>query len=399
MELKNFLLVVACFSGVIRTSSAVCTADEQAACQLPDCLCPSTSTPGELTAASVPQIVMFTFDDAANIQNYPIYEDIFFNPTTPRVNPNGYPITASFYITHEYNDYSLVHQLWRRGHDIALHSISHRSDTTYWKNLDAGGWKREVVDQKQQVATFAKIPFDDIKGFRAPFLQGGGDVMMGQIFGELQYDCSRPTRNYLDPALWPYTLNYDTKFQDCQIAPCPENAYPGFWVVPMVDLEGGDGFPCAMIDTCLPQPNTTDSTLYLLKKNFLRHYEGNRAPFGVYTHAAWLSDLLPGHRDGYVAFLDYLATLDDVYVVSVARALDWVRNPTALDTITSFAPWQVVVQDNDCSPTSCRFPIEDTPGFPSERYMTCCTSCPNKYPWLDNPLGDNTFRANKFDRS
>jgi hypothetical protein len=98
-------------------------------------------------------------------------------------------------------------------------------------------------------------------------------------------------------------------------------------------------------------------------------------------------------------FLDYLATLDDVYVVSVARALDWVRNPTALDTITSFAPWQVVVQDNDCSPTSCRFPIEDTPGFPSERYMTCCTSCPNKYPWLDNPLGDNTFRANKFDRS
>ncbi len=28
--------------------------------------------------------------------------------------------------------------------------------------MDAGGWKREVVDQKQQVATFAKIPFDDV---------------------------------------------------------------------------------------------------------------------------------------------------------------------------------------------------------------------------------------------
>ena len=39
-----------------------------ATCQLPDCFCPGKDAPGGLERKQIPQIVMFTFDDAINEQ-------------------------------------------------------------------------------------------------------------------------------------------------------------------------------------------------------------------------------------------------------------------------------------------------------------------------------------------
>ncbi len=49
--------------------------------------------------------------------------------------------------------------------------------------------------------------------------------------------------------------------QDCEIGPCPECSYPGFWVQPMLDLEDNWfesnpqhpdwGQPCSMLDGCI----------------------------------------------------------------------------------------------------------------------------------------------------
>lgn len=36
------------------------------------------------------------------------------------------------------------------------------------------------------------------------------------------------------------------------MAPCPDEAFPGFWTVPMLDFMGDDDFPCAMVDECTP---------------------------------------------------------------------------------------------------------------------------------------------------
>lgn len=44
------------------------------------------------------------------------------------------------------------------GHDIALHSITHVSDTGYWANLNESMWRAEIVAQKQQLSTFASVP-------------------------------------------------------------------------------------------------------------------------------------------------------------------------------------------------------------------------------------------------
>lgn len=43
-----------------------------------------------------------------------------------------------------------------------------------------------------------------------------------------------------------------------------------------------------MMDACVPDGNSTEVIFEMMKRNFLVHYNGNRAPFGLYLHAAWL---------------------------------------------------------------------------------------------------------------
>jgi len=226
---------------------------------------------------------------------------------------------------------------------------------------------------------------------RSPFLQGGGDPMYKVLSdGLFQWECTRPTLNFRNPGLWPYTNDYASS-QDCQIAPCPIGAYPGFWTVPMIDMLGGDNEGCAMVDTCTPVPETQQATFDLLRRNFEDHYNGNRAPFGIFTHAAWLNGTgspdIWERRLGYIQFLDHLAGLPDVYIVGISRSLEWVKTPTRLENITDFTPFHHVPRQRTCpSIQQCRYPPELTP-FPTERYMYTCTACPPVYPWVGNPLG------------
>jgi len=101
---------------------------------------------------------MLTFDDGVTGQNYPVYERLLFN----RKNPNGASVGATFFITHENTNYTLIHDLWSRGHEIALHSITHQVMPSYWVDLNVTGWEAEIVDQRETVATFAKIPEADV---------------------------------------------------------------------------------------------------------------------------------------------------------------------------------------------------------------------------------------------
>jgi hypothetical protein len=53
----------------------------------------------------------------------------------------------------------------------------------------------------------------------------------------------------------------------------------------------------------------------LMITNFNRTYLTNKAPIGLFTHAAWFSKNT-AHFEAYMEFLDYLSGLDDVYMVS-----------------------------------------------------------------------------------
>lgn len=96
---------------------------DPAVCVLPDCFCSEdgTTIPGDLPAKDVPMMITITFDDAINNNNIDLYKEIF---NGKRKNPNGCDIKATYFISHKYTNYSAVAETHRKGHEIAVHSIT-----------------------------------------------------------------------------------------------------------------------------------------------------------------------------------------------------------------------------------------------------------------------------------
>lgn len=69
-----------------------------------------------------------------------------------------------------------MHALHARGHEIALHSITHEPYTYYWDNLDEEGYYAEFGGERELIAKFANIPRTDIQGIRVPLLQLAGKI-------------------------------------------------------------------------------------------------------------------------------------------------------------------------------------------------------------------------------
>lgn len=65
---------------------------------------------GGLNPNDVPQMVTITFDDAVNDENWKLYTDKLF-PASAK-NPNGCPIHATFFVSHEYTNYAMVSRDW-----------------------------------------------------------------------------------------------------------------------------------------------------------------------------------------------------------------------------------------------------------------------------------------------
>lgn len=60
---------------------------------------------------------MLTFDDAITVANIETYRKIAARGTRTK------SVRMTFFVCHEYNDYTLTHELYSQGHEIAVHSI------------------------------------------------------------------------------------------------------------------------------------------------------------------------------------------------------------------------------------------------------------------------------------
>lgn len=121
------------------------------------------------------------------------------------------------------------------------------------------------------------------------------------------------------------------------IPPCPTKSYPGVWEVPMVMWQDLNGGRCSMGDAC-SNPSDAEGVTKMIMKNFERHYTTNRAPFGLFYHAAWFTQ--PHHKEGFIQFLDTINAMNDVFIITNWQALQWIRDPTPLSRINSFLPFQ-----------------------------------------------------------
>ncbi|XP_028177106.1 uncharacterized protein LOC114364947 [Ostrinia furnacalis] len=351
----------------------------QEACQLPECRCSSTNIPGNLEPRNTPQFVMVTFDDAVNIINIETYRDLLYG----RTNANGCSAGGTFYVSHEYTNYQLVNELYNRGYEIALHSITHKTDQEYWRTATTEDMMKEFGDQRKQMELLANIPISEIHGIRSPFLQLSGNATF-QVIKEagLTYDCSWPTISFVNPGLWPYTLDYAST-QDCVVPPCPTASIPGAWVVPMVSWNDLQGVACSMADSCFFTPSLTDEQAWFefIVGNFERHYLGNRAPFGYFVHE-WYLRAYPAVQRAVARFLDMINNIPDVFMVNTNEVVEWVKNPIPLNEYSKACKTPVATT----CPVSVCGPLSSD-HTEMQYWMTVCSSCPNTYPWLGNPLG------------
>ena len=102
-----------------------------------------------------------------------------------------------------------VQQECFQGHEIAVHSITHRGPEEWWgKNATIEDWFDEMVGQANIINRFGGVDMEDIRGLRVPFLSVGWNrqFLMMREFGFV-YDSSIPAP-VSDPPLWPYTLDY-----------------------------------------------------------------------------------------------------------------------------------------------------------------------------------------------
>jgi len=371
-------------------------------CFLPDCFCSEDAKeiPGGHSPESIPQMIILSFDDAVNNNNFPVYESIFKGS---RVNPNGCSIKGTFFINNQFTNYSMVEALANAGNEIATHSMTHNSDDEdYWTDGSKDQWASEFSDGRIALEHFAKLPSGSVLGARAPQLRVGGNRQFEamQDSGFL-YDSSMVAR-LQNPPLWPYNVYYSLP-HDCygDLQKCPTRSY-NVWemIINELDrrenpLEVDDVVGCVTLDGC--NTITTASQLYnVLSHNFFRHYETNRAPMHVYLHAAWFQQN-PDMLEAFLYWVDeVLSDHQDVYFLTYSQVLEWIQSPIKSAQVTqrTLPGWSSVCQPSgplsslmSCKKASnCKVNSPAHNGAPQRLHT--CLQCPEVYPWLGNPIGE-----------
>lgn len=111
--------------------------------------------------------MLLTFDDAVNVINHATYTNLL----SGRRNFNQCPAEVTFFVSHEYTNYQLINDLYEKGHEIALHSISHWSQD-YYREADKETLLKEFADQRTLTSHFAAIPANSIQGMKANMYKG-----------------------------------------------------------------------------------------------------------------------------------------------------------------------------------------------------------------------------------
>ena len=288
------------------------------------------------------------------------------------------PFQSTFYVSHEWTDYSQVQNLYADGHEMASHTVTH----SHGSNFGEEKWANEVVGEAEMLVRYAGVNPRDIKGMRAPFLAVGGDTQFNMLnrYG-FYYDSSMSTSS---PS-WPYTLEYKMP-HTCAVKPCPKLSHPGMWEIPMSVLSDVRGGTCSMADGCFYEEDAA-AIQKIFTQNFLEHYTKSKAPFPLFFHAAWFFNR--NHRkEGFLNFIDSILALPDVYFVTSQELINWVRNPEPLDSVATSPTFGCNFSDR---PSRCgrkKNKCQVKHRGEQRQFASCQTTCPNRYPWVNNLNGD-----------
>ncbi|OWF45313.1 uncharacterized protein LOC110457233 [Mizuhopecten yessoensis] len=325
----GFTLVysIVCASVLTVTLVKAQTCQQCINCHLPDCFCSTFKHP--MNRSEIPQMVYFGFDGVLNSFSAETYDLLFMRGHT---NPNGCPISATLFITHNNTDHDISKKYYKHGLDLAV------SDTE--NNIYDVGFNimNDVIEHKNMLSEHVGIPLGDIAGWRSPSLMAMGDMQFLALQkSRYRYDSSMTyTKSSInDSNAWPFTLDYGWPYKSTCASRCPNDQYHGFWEIPVNSMIL-DGEPCTYADSCQEKLSNSNEIFKYLMDNFKSHYYGNRSPFGINIHS---TDFLSLHKEPLERFIVDILNNDGVYIVDIKQIVEWMRRPTKLSGIRAFEPW------------------------------------------------------------
>lgn len=311
---------------------------QEVTCKSPSCTCRSLAPPASLPVRRTPQIIYLTITGAVDNVNYPHLNTLLKAPS--RHNPNGCPITATFFLPGSGSHLPLVQSLRSSGNEIAAYGAAPVLGFLTSQQVLEDLVNFDNLKQQTAVSSHAGVPVS--LGYKSPAGNAPGSDILAALNGSgVTYDSSLVTPRITSPddvIPWPYTLDYGWK--DCTA--CQYGRFPGLWEVPIVPLmDYKQQFVCTYADGCNNHPPTTIDTYNFFDNNLMRALNTNRAPMGIHLRREWFTHpyFYPNLR-GLEMFLDAAVARSDVYVVSVSQMLDWMRTPVPLTQATEFQPWQ-----------------------------------------------------------
>jgi hypothetical protein len=259
-------------------------------------------------------MVMITWDDSVTGTTWAVVQRIL---DFGHKNRNGCNIRTTWFISWEFTVCDLVFEFARRGQELGDHTMTHPSNPPI----------HEIAPAVDSAARCGQIAKEYVKGFRPPNLASSSWTLDALEELNFTYINNNMDSNYdagntfPGGKLWPYTLDHGPG-GDC-IENCdPKGSYPGLWSIPMNSIQNPTGMVTGMMDP----PVTGQELDDLYTGNFMRNYNGNRSPFGIWLHPAWLIG-----DDSRVAWLNSFLTkilaLDDVWVVSGQDVIAYMKNP------------------------------------------------------------------------
>ena len=96
---------------------------------------------------------MVTFDDALDERNFPYIETLFGGLKNPGHCGDAH---LTYFVSHDYTNYSTVHKFYKQGHEIASHSVTHKSVQWFREGAGASGWDDEVSGQKKNLLQYGE---------------------------------------------------------------------------------------------------------------------------------------------------------------------------------------------------------------------------------------------------
>lgn len=366
-----------------------------------NCFCPTKIIPGNIPLADAPQFFSFTIDDSMHEGTpFSIISKLnyWLNDAT-LIDRNNCKMKPTIFAMNPWSDFGIFSYLDKIG-EVSVHATTHTTSyaSTYRK------WKNELSTCYNDIAELSQIT---PKGSRAPYLEYNDDYFKVLKELGLSYDSSsvyfarsyNPNNPAAQTNWYPFTLDFG--YPEASIgytAGVLTKRVPGIWEFPMIGFQYTDGTEYEIMDYTISSTFLED-----FKRDFDKNYNSNRAPFGLYFHAAYfMKDDLTGDDPAklkiYADLLRWVMTNHtNVLYATPQRIIKWMKNPKNFAqtklmqefqcpsaTITTENPCNSGVAKTECKITNIPWNTcqDQCPGG-TYTFNICGDQCPNKLSDID----------------